>query len=64
MIWKECDGLLPYHEREFDEYFNLVDFRSLDDKRFRDLGGGMGRWSYMLLQWARCREAVLRDFSE
>jgi SAM-dependent methyltransferase len=63
-FWKEWNGLLPYHEREFAEYFDLVDLRSLDHKRVCDLGCGMGRWSYMLLQRVQVREAVLVDFSE
>jgi SAM-dependent methyltransferase len=63
-FWKEWPRLLPYHEREFAEYFDLVDLRSLDNARVCDLGCGMGRWSYMLLQRAQCREVVLVDFSE
>lgn len=63
-FWEEWSELLPYHEREFAEYFDLVDLSSLDQVRVCDLGCGMGRWSYRLLQRARCREAVLVDFSE
>ncbi len=63
-FWQEWSELLPYHEREFAEYFDLVDLTSLDGKRVCDLGCGMGRWSYMLLQRARVREMVLVDFSE
>lgn len=63
-FWKEWSGLLPYHEREFAEYFDLVDLSSLDNARICDLGCGMGRWSYLLLQKVQCREAILVDFSE
>jgi SAM-dependent methyltransferase len=63
-FWKEWSGVLPHHEREFAEYFDLVDLRSLDQTRVCDLGCGMGRWSYMLLQRSQVSEAVLVDFSE
>ena len=62
-FWTEWSGILPYHEREFNEYYDLVDLRSLDGKRVADLGSGMGRWSYMLAQRAKLREIVLVDFS-
>src|SRR5205814_4968684 len=37
---------------------------SLAQARVCDLGCGMGRWSYMLVQRAPVRELVLVDFSE
>ncbi len=63
-FWREWNGLLPCHEREFNEYFDLVDLSSLDGKRVADFGAGMGRWSYVLGQKCRYREVVLVDFSD
>lgn len=60
--WKAFDSMLPEHEKEFNEYFDLVDLDTLVDSRVCDLGCGMGRWSYFLRH--RCRELVLVDFSE
>lgn len=63
-FWTEWSGILPYQEREFNEYFDLVDLRSLDGARVADFGAGMGRWSYMLDRRCRLRELVLIDFSD
>lgn len=60
--WGEYDRILPEHEREFAQYFDLVDLESLAGKRVCDLGCGIGRWSYFLK--GRCRERVLVDFSD
>lgn len=60
--WKNYDKVLPEHEREFRQYFDIVDLGKLSGKRVCDLGCGMGRWSYFLA--GRCRELVLVDFSD
>ena len=60
--WEAYDGILPEHEIEFAQYFDLIDFESLGDKRLCDLGCGIGRWSWFLRD--RCRELVLVDFSD
>jgi SAM-dependent methyltransferase len=62
--WKRYSRILPEHEREFFEYFDIVDLHELKDARVCDLGCGMGRWSLLLDQKAKCRELVLVDFSE
>lgn len=60
--WTEYDRILPEHEKEFEQYFDLVDLASLAGRRVCDLGCGIGRWSYFLK--GRCRERVLVDFSD
>jgi SAM-dependent methyltransferase len=60
--WEKFSRILPEYQREFEEYFDIVDLDELVDKRVCDLGCGTGRWSYFLK--GRCRELVLLDFSE
>jgi SAM-dependent methyltransferase len=60
--WKKYDKILPEHEKEFLQYFDIVDLEKLAGKRTCDLGCGMGRWSYYLKD--RCKELVLVDFSD
>lgn len=60
--WKTYDKILPEHEKEFTQYFDLVDLKSLQNARVCDLGCGMGRWSYFLRN--NCREIILVDFSD
>lgn len=60
--WKTYNKILPEHEKEFNEYFDVVDVAELADARVCDLGCGIGRWAYFL--HARVREMVLVDFSE
>jgi SAM-dependent methyltransferase len=60
--WQAYPEILPEHEREFRQYFDLVPMDSLRGKRVADLGCGMGRWSYFLRDL--CGELVLVDFSE
>lgn len=60
--WQEYPEILPEHEREFRQYFDLVPLDSLRGKRVADLGCGMGRWSYFLREV--CDELVLVDFSD
>ncbi|MBI5420542.1 MAG: class I SAM-dependent methyltransferase [Deltaproteobacteria bacterium] len=60
--WRRFPRILPDHEREFLQYFDLVDLSGLAGSRVCDLGCGIGRWSYFLKDL--CRELVLVDFSE
>lgn len=60
--WQTFPEILPEHESEFRQYFDLVDQQSLGESRVCDLGCGIGRWSYFLR--CKCRELVLVDFSE
>lgn len=60
--WQTFPEILPEHESEFRQYFDLVDLESLRDARVCDLGCGIGRWSHFLKD--KCRELVLLDFSE
>lgn len=60
--WKTFSNILPEHEQEFKDYFDLVDIDSLSNSRVCDLGCGIGRWSHFLKN--RVRELVLVDFSE
>lgn len=60
--WQMFDRVLPEHEHEFQQYFDLVDIDALAGQRVCDLGCGVGRWSYFLRDVAG--ELVLIDFSE
>jgi SAM-dependent methyltransferase len=60
--WRRFPEILPEHEKEFRQYFDLVDLETLSSARVCDLGCGIGRWSRFLKD--RCREMVLLDFSE
>jgi len=60
--WQEFPKILPEHDREFQQYFDMVDLSDLKDQRVCDLGCGIGRWSYFLS--GKCRELILIDFSE
>jgi SAM-dependent methyltransferase len=60
--WQVFPEILPEHEEEFQQYFDLVDLGSLANARICDLGCGIGRWSHFFKD--RCREMVLLDFSE
>ncbi len=60
--WKKFPRILPEHECEFRQYFDLIDLSRLKNSRVCDLGCGIGRWSYFL--HSKCREIVLVDFSE
>ncbi len=60
--WKSFPAVMPEHEQEFRDYFDLVDLSGLRGSRVCDLGCGIGRWSYFLKD--RCRQLVLVDFSE
>lgn len=60
--WRTFSSILPEHQEEFDQYFDLVDIGSFANARVCDLGCGIGRWSYFLT--GKCREIVAIDFSE
>lgn len=60
--WQRFPKILPEHEQEFLQYFDLIDLSGLTASRICDLGCGIGRWSYFLRD--KCRELVLVDFSE
>lgn len=60
--WSRFPEILPEHEGEFRQYFDIVDIGGLAGARVCDLGCGIGRWSHFLKD--RCRELVLLDFSE
>ena len=60
--WEAHPELLPEHENEFHQYFDLVDVHSLTEATVCDLGCGSGRWSYQLRN--QCRKLVLVDFSD
>ena len=60
--WQTFPEIMPEHETEFQQYFDIVDTESLKEKRICDMGCGIGRWSSFLHKDAR--EIVLVDFSE
>src|SRR5437867_3234225 len=60
--WCHFDRILPEHDKEFTDYFDLVDLTSLRNARVCDLGCGNGRWSYYIAKL--CRELILVDFSD
>jgi SAM-dependent methyltransferase len=60
--WKGYGRILPEHECEFTQYFDLINLASLRQARVCDLGCGAGRWSYCLKDL--CKEIVLVDFSD
>jgi SAM-dependent methyltransferase len=53
---------MPEHEKEFTQYFDLINLSGLENKRICDLGCGIGRWDYFLKD--QCKELILVDFSE
>lgn len=60
--WTRFSEILPEHEAEFQQYFDLIDLDGLRDARVCDFGCGIGRWSWFFAP--RCREIVLVDFSD
>jgi SAM-dependent methyltransferase len=60
--WTTFSEILPEHDAEFADYFDLVDIGALAAARVCDFGCGIGRWSWYLAP--KCREIVLVDFSE
>ena len=60
--WQEFSEIMPEHEKEFTQYFDLINLSGLENKRICDLGCGIGRWDYFLKD--QCKELILVDFSE
>jgi len=60
--WQEFSEIVPEHEEEFTQYFDLINLSDLKNKRICDLGCGIGRWDYFLKD--QCKELILIDFSE
>ena len=46
--WQEFSEIMPEHEKEFTQYFDLINLSGLENKRICDLGCGIGRWDYFL----------------
>jgi SAM-dependent methyltransferase len=60
--WQKFSDILFEHEKEFSQYFDLINLSDLENKRICDLGCGIGRWDYFLKD--QCKELILVDFSE
>ena len=60
--WQAFPEILPEHETEFRQYFDVVELVDLEEKRVCDMGCGIGRWSSFL--HTKVGEIVLVDFSE
>jgi len=60
--WQEFSEIMPEHEKEFTQYFDLINLSGLGNKRICDLGCGIGRWDYFLKD--QCKELILVDFSD
>ena len=60
--WQEFSDILFEHEKEFSQYFDLINLSDLKNKRICDLGCGIGRWGHFLKD--QCKELILVDFSE
>jgi SAM-dependent methyltransferase len=60
--WQEFSDIMFEHEKEFLQYFDLINLSDLKNKRICDLGCGIGRWDYFLKD--QCKELILVDFSE
>ncbi len=60
--WEEYSKILPEHQKEFLQYFDIVDLKELQNSAICDLGCGNGRWSYFLRE--QCQEIILVDFSD
>jgi SAM-dependent methyltransferase len=60
--WQKFSDIMFEHEKEFLQYFDLINLSDLKNKRICDLGCGIGRWDYFLKD--QCKELILVDFSE
>jgi SAM-dependent methyltransferase len=60
--WQEFSKIMPEYEKEFTQYFDLINLSDLKNKRICDLGCGIGRWDHFLKD--QCKELILVDFSE
>ncbi len=62
--WESFSDRKPEHEKEFDDYFDLIDLRALEGKICADFGCGMGRWSQILLEQVELQTLVAVDYSD
>ena len=60
--WQTYGSILPEHDKEFADYFDIVDLSPLRDSLVVDLGCGSGRWSTKLA--AHVGTIALVDFSD
>lgn len=60
--WQSFPDIMPEHEQEFRQYFDVVGLDSLRGRRVADLGCGIGRWSHFLRHTVQ--NLILVDFSE
>jgi len=60
--WTQYSAILPEHQQQFEQYFDIFDPKKLRQKRVCDLGCGSGRWSYFLKEY--CQSLILIDFSD
>ena len=62
--WERFSDRKAEHDKDFDNYFDLVDLSALQGTRCADLGCGMGRWSQILLEKVDVRLLVMIDYSD
>ncbi|MCK4533605.1 class I SAM-dependent methyltransferase [bacterium] len=60
--WETYDKILMEHEKEFTQYFDIVNLTAFRNACVCDLGCGNGRWSYFLKDI--CKKIILIDFSD
>lgn len=61
--WESFSDRKPEHEKEFRDYFDLIDLQALEGKTCADFGCGMGRWSQILLEKVQLQTLVAVDYS-
>lgn len=62
--WESFSDRKPEHEKEFQDYFDLIDLQALEGKTCADFGCGMGRWSQILLEKVQLQTLVAVDYSD
>lgn len=62
--WESFSDRKLEHEKEFQDYFDLIDLQSLEGKTCADFGCGMGRWSQILLEKVQLQTLVAVDYSD
>lgn len=62
--WESFSDRKPEHEKEFHDYFDLIDLQALEGKTCADFGCGMGRWSQILLEKVQLQTLVAVDYSD